>query len=50
MIMKYQKVINLLDSIPNQPTKFATKNWVEINDDSNGNHNTNGQIKCKLLC
>ena len=30
--MKYKK-INLLDNTPNQPTKFRTKNWVEINDD-----------------
>ena len=43
--MEYQKVINLLDSTPNQPTKCRTKNWVEINDDSNGKYNTNSQIK-----
>ena len=30
--MEYQK-INLLDDITNQPTKFRTKNWVEINDE-----------------
>ena len=34
--MEYQKVINLLDNIPNQLTKFKTKNWVEINDESHG--------------
>ena len=28
--------MNLLDSTPNQPTKFRTKNWVEINDDARG--------------
>ena len=27
---------NLLDNTPNQPTKFRTKNWVEINDNSRG--------------
>ena len=32
--MEYQKMINLLDNTPNQPTKFRTKNWVEIDDDS----------------
>ena len=32
--MEYQKIINLLDNTPNQPTKFTTKNWVEVNDDS----------------
>ena len=31
--MEYQKLINLLDNTPNQPTKFKTKNWVEINDE-----------------
>ena len=45
--MEYQKIINLLDNTPNQPTKFRTKNWVEINDDSRGTYNTNSQIKFK---
>ena len=40
-IMEYQKIINLLDKTPNQPTKFRTKNWVEINDKSHGTGNTN---------
>ena len=31
--MTYQKIINLLDNTPNQPSKFRPKNWVEINDD-----------------
>ena len=47
--MEYQKIINLLDNAPNQPTKFRTKNWVEINDDSRGTYNTNSQIKFKTL-
>ena len=34
MKMEYQKIINLLDNTPNQPTKLRTKNWVEINDES----------------
>ena len=25
--MEYQKIINLLDNTPNQPSKFRTKNW-----------------------
>ena len=45
--MEYQKIINLLENTPNQPTKFRTKNWVEINDDSRGTYNTNSQIKSK---
>ena len=32
--MEYQKVIKLLENTPNQPTKFRTKNWVDINDNS----------------
>ena len=47
--MGYRKIINLLDKKPNQPTKFRTKNWVEINDDSRGTYNTNSQIKFKTL-
>ena len=31
--MEYQKIISLLENKPNQPSKFRTKNWVEINDD-----------------
>ena len=45
--MEYQKIINLLDNLPNQPTKSRTKNWVEINGDSRWTYNTNSQIKFK---
>ena len=45
--MEFQKKKNLLDNTPNQPSKFRTKNWVEINDDSRGMYNTNSQIKFK---
>ena len=31
--MEYQKILNLLDSTPNQPSKFRTKNRIKINDD-----------------
>ena len=31
--MEYQKIINLLENTPSQPTKFRTKNWAEINND-----------------
>ena len=33
--MEYQKVTNLLDDKTNQPSKFRTKNWIEINNESN---------------
>ena len=42
--MEYQKTISLLDNTQNQPTKFRTKNWVEINDDAPRTFNTNSQI------
>ena len=45
--MEYQKITNLLDNTPNQPTKFRTKNWVGINYDAYGMYNTNSQIKSK---
>ena len=32
--MEYQKIISLLDNTMNQPSKFRTKNCVEINDES----------------
>ena len=47
MIIELQKIINLLDNTPNQPPKFKTKNWVKMNDDSQGTYNTNSQIKLK---
>ena len=36
--MEYQKVIDLLNNIPNQPTKFRTINRVEIDDKSQGSY------------
>ena len=45
--MEYKKVTNLLDNALNQPSKFRTKNWVEINDDSGGTYNANKQIRFK---
>ena len=47
--MEYQKIINLLNDTPNQPTTIRTKNWVEINDDARGTYNSNSQIKFKIL-
>ena len=32
--MEYQNIANLLDDASYQPSKFRTKNWVEINDES----------------
>ena len=46
--MEDKKIANLLDDDKsNQPSKFRTKNWVEINDESRGTYNVNSQIKFK---
>ena len=44
--MEYQKITNLLDSAPNQPSRFRTRNWVEINGESRGTYTSN-DIKFK---
>ena len=45
--MKYQKVINLLDNASNHLSKFKTRNWIEINDQSRRVYNTNSDIRFK---
>ena len=45
--MEYQKIANLRDHTSKQPSKFRTRNWVEINDESRGAYNVNSQIKFK---
>ena len=49
MSKKLSKIIDLLDNTPNEPSKFRTKNLVEINDKSRGTYNANNQIKFKTL-
>ena len=39
----------MLDNALNQPSKFRTKNWVEVNDESRGRYNTSAQIKFKTV-
>ena len=46
--MEYQKIANLLDNnLSNQPSKFRTKNWVEINDESKESYSANSDIRFK---
>ena len=45
--MKYQKMANLIYDASNQPSKFKTKNWVEINDETRRTYNVKSQIKFK---
>ena len=39
--MEFKKIANLLDSASNQPSKFRTRNWVEINNKSRGTYTGN---------
>ena len=37
--------MSLLDDTTNQSSKFRRRNWVEINDESQGTYNVNNVIK-----
>ena len=45
--MKYQKLINLLDNTKNWLSKFRTRNWVEMNDESKGRYGSSN-IRFKI--
>ena len=45
--MEYQKILNLLNDESSEPSKFRTKNWVEINDDVRCVYSPNKQIRFK---
>ena len=45
--MEYQKIANLLNDTLNKPSKFRTKNWIEISDDIRGEYSPNKQIRFK---
>ena len=48
--MEHQKIINLLDDTTNQPSKFTTRNWVEINDESKERYdNSNIRFKTSFI-
>ena len=44
--MEYQKIANMLESTSDNLSKFKTRNWVEINDESKGNY-TNSEMRFK---
>ena len=46
--MEHRKIINLLDQTSNQPSKFRTRNWIEINDESWGKYD-NSNIKTSMI-
>ena len=39
--MEYRKITNLLENEANQLSKFRTRNWVEVNDESRGTYTSN---------
>ena len=45
--MEYQKIANLLDIASNKPSKFRTRNWIEVNDDITGEYSPNRQVRFK---
>ena len=45
--MEYQNIANLLIDESNEPSKFRTKNWVEINDDVRGVYSPSKLIRFK---
>ena len=48
--MEYQKIANLLNNKSDQPSKFRTRNWIEINAESRGNYaNSNIKFKTTML-
>ena len=50
MIMEYQKIANFLNVESTKPSKFRTRNWVAINDESRGTYTGNGiKFKTKML-
>ena len=47
--MEYQKIANLLsNNLSNQPSKFRTKDWVEINDESKESYSAISDIRFKI--
>ena len=47
IIIEYEKIENLLGDASNKTSKFKTRKWIEINDDSIGTYNPGSQIKFK---
>ena len=47
--MEYQKITNLLDNASNQPSKFRTRKWTEINDESRTYTGNETRFKTTML-
>ena len=39
--IEYQKISSLLSDELNQPSKFRTRNWVEVNDETRATYSPN---------
>ena len=47
--MEYQKIINLLNNTTEQPSKFRTKNWIEVIDLSIGTYKLKNRTELKTV-
>ena len=47
--MQFQKIVSFLDITSDNKdlTKFVTKKWIEVYDQSEGNYNVNKEIRIK---
>ena len=48
--MEYQNIANLLNDESNKPSKFRTRNWVEINDEARGTYSHINKLNLKRQC
>ena len=47
--METQKIVNLLNGSDNENSKFATKKWCVINDESKGNYSPMMKLNFKRI-
>ena len=45
--MEYQKITKLLGSTPEKVSRFITKNWIKVNNQSGGVYDCKKQIRFK---
>ena len=50
--MKFQKIVNFLDTTSDDKnlSRFVTKKWIEVYDQSEGNYNVNKKLESKHQC
>ena len=46
--MEYQKIANLLNDVSKKPSKFRSRNWVDVNDDVRGEYSSDKQSRFKM--